>query len=117
MAAPKFKGDFKDSLDYFMFKKQLTEYFDSVGIASFSDKLLKLRNDCVAGAAKEAIVTTTTFNDAMQTLEDLYAKPEVLLAVKHQELLSLGPCPEGLLAKRTWYINVSNKYENVQALA
>lgn len=117
MAAPKFKGDFKDSLDYFTFKKQLTEYFDSVGIASFSDKLLKLRNDCVAGAAKEAIVTATTFNDAMQTLEDLYAKPEVLLAVKHQELLSLGPCPEGLLAKRTWYINVSNKYENVQALA
>ena len=117
MAAPKFKGDFKDNLDYFTFKKQLTEYFDSVGIASFSDKLLKLRNDCVVGAAKEAIVTAKSFNEAMTTLEDLYAKPEVLLAVKHQELLSLGQCPEGLLAKRTWYINVSNKYENVQALA
>ncbi len=117
MAAPKFKGDFKDNLDYFTFKKQLTEYFDSVGIASFSDKLLKLRNDCVVGAAKEAIVTAKSFNEAMKTLEDLYAKPEVLLAVKHQELLSLGQCPEGLLAKRTWYINVSNKYENVQALA
>ena len=53
----------------------------------------------------------------MNLLRQLYAKPAILLAIKTKEIMELGSCPDGLLAKRTWYINVFNKFNYVQKLA
>ena len=114
---PVFKGEFKDQIDFFTFEKRFREYVESIGMSSHSDKLLKLRAECVTGAAKDSIVSAKTYQEAMDILRDLYAKPEVLIAVKSQELLNMGRCPDNMIAKRSWCINVANKYTYLRELA
>ncbi|MCP3663547.1 MAG: hypothetical protein GY696_13825, partial [Gammaproteobacteria bacterium] len=114
---PVFKGEFKDQIDFFTFEKRFQEYVESIGMSSHSDKLLKLKSECITGAAKDSIASAKTYQEAMDTLRELYAKPEVLIAVKSQDLLNMENCPDNMIAKRSWCINISNKYTYLRELA
>ena len=116
MTAPTFKGDFKDEIDFFTFEKQFTRYLESVGIYTHMEKLAKLQS-CMKGPAKDAVINAKSYDAAIITLRDLYAKPELLLTYKTQELVDLGNAPEAVAARRDWYIRVMNKYDYLFELA
>ena len=113
---PVFKGDFREALDFYTFERQLTEYLDATGYRVYSEKLTKLRHDCLVGPAKEAINNCKTFQEAMQNLRTHYAKPLVLLAMKTKEIKDYGPCPEPVIPRQQWFIKIANKLKFVMDL-
>jgi hypothetical protein len=117
LKAPVFSGDFKDTLDFYSFEKQLLNYFESGVVHDYARRLIKLKNDCVVGPAKEAIRNTKSFDEAMNVLRSFYAKPQVLLAVKTAEIVNEGKCPDPLIQKRDWFMKISNKFNYIRELA
>ena len=115
--APHFKGDYKEKMDFFTFERQFTEYMDALGRRSHGEKLLKLKNDCLSGAAKDCVHIAKTFTEAMTTLREIFAKPEILLALRTKDLLAEGICPEPLIEKQRWFINISNKFRDIREIA
>ena len=116
MKAPFFKGDFKEKLDFYTFERELVEYLDAAGYRIHSDKLVKLRNDCLGGSAKDVVVNAKTYQEAMDILKDFYAKPLVLLALKTKEIKDIGSCPEAIFPRQAWCIKVVNKLKYVMEL-
>ena len=117
LKAPVFKGDYRDNLDFYTFEREFSDLMDSYGKRSHAEKLLKLKADCLQGAAKDAVKPAKTFTQAMSILRQLYAKPEILLAVKSKEIKNLGSCPEDLQKKQRWYINISHMFREVREIA
>ena len=113
---PVFKGDFKERMDFYTFEKELLEYMDATGYRVHSEKLAKLRNDCLTGAAKDTVVNAKTFLEAMDILREFFAKPLVLLALKTKEIKEIGKCPDAEFPKQAWFLRICNKLKYVLEL-
>ena len=115
--APQFSGDFGDGLDFFSFKTKLEEYFDGTGAYSESQKLVKLKNDCIKLPALNVINHLTDYSRAMSELEKLYGQARILFNIKQAEIKKLGACPETCMERRSWLIEMKSKLTHVHELA
>ena len=114
---PKFEGDFLKGPDFFTFKSSFNEYTRTVGLHSDPDKLLRLRTDCLSGQALEVVTTSETFTEAMDNLNRLYGKPNLLFCGKERDIGNLGKCPTGILERRAWLLSLYNKLVALRKLS
>ena len=117
LKCPVFKGDYKEKMDWYTFEKEFNDYMGSIGCRSHGEKLLKLKNDCLQGPAKDAVALARTWPQAMAMLKEMYAKPELLLALRTKDILAEGNCPDALMEKRRWFITISNKFRDLRDIA
>ena len=115
--APIFAGKFSDDMDYYKFVKKISEYFSQGVVMSSDQKLLKLRNDCLLPPAKDCVLNSPSFDQAMLTLKNHFGKPTMLFYNKTQDLKSLGKCPEKLIDKRDWVFTMIQKIAALRELA
>ena len=113
LPVPVFSGDFSDEMDFYTFKAKLEEYFDVAGACSDAMKLVKLKSECLVAPAKTAVKEKKSYNEAMKALQDLYGEPKILFNAKEGEIRKMGKCPENHLERRTWFIEIKEKMENL----
>ena len=118
IAAPVFSGEYTaGSMDFYTFKMQLDQYFDIHGGFNDFEKCYKLKNNCVTGRAKDAIISMESYEEAMKHLQQIFGKPELLFASKAHEIKSRGSCPDTIYEKRDWVIDVEQKLAALRIMA
>ena len=117
LKAPVFSGAPNDGLDFYTFKKKLSDYFESICAFSHHSMLIKLKAECLSEPAAQAVRNHETYLSAMEELKRLYGQPRILFTNKVKELKKVGKCPDGSNDTRIWAIEMKNQLTHLSDLA
>ena len=114
---PVFNGTFaKDSLDYFSFKTEFSEYSRSYNFSK-EEQCDLLKKACLQGTAKSIVLHMKNIDDIWNKLTESYGDPSQLINAKMKDLEKLGKCPDTIEKKREWFVETYSKVDKLKEIA